>query len=191
MVRHFYEGLRSCWSYYEKALQYWDLSKVADPLTPELKADLDRYLELAGKYFDLKFSEATFAGSILQVAAMGIRYFSRNEFIPPCCEGIVPKSADSVIPFCIGRELHGLPIGLIIYSARNQYDHWDENPKPITSKVFAELSEAFSNNMHYDLAFDIGNPTITVYANEVLLGATGWTTYEHYLAEMGELLHAV
>ena len=32
-------------------------------MTAERKAELDRYLELAGKYFDLKFSEAMFAGA--------------------------------------------------------------------------------------------------------------------------------
>lgn len=107
-----------------KALQYWDISKAGQPLTPDRCAELNRYLEVAGKYFDLKFSEATFAGAPLQVAAMGIRYFSRNTSIPASCASVVPARVKAAVPFCIGRELHGLPIGLIIYDARNQYNHW-------------------------------------------------------------------
>ena len=187
-VRHFYAGLASCWSYYQQALQYWDISKVGQPLTDELRADLNRHLELAGKYFDLKFSEAVFAGAILQVAAVGIRYFSRNELIPSSCVAIVPAKAKGAIPFCIGREMHGLPLGLIIYAARNQYNHWEVDPHPVTHNVFAALSKAFRHNMMYDLAFDISNPTITVYANEVLLGALRWQTYDQYQGEMRQFL---
>lgn len=157
-------------------------------MTPERKADLDKYLELAGKYFDLKFAEGTFAGSILQVATVGIRFFSRNQSIPESCTEIVPAKTKKAIPFCVGRELYGLPIGLIIYAARNQYSHWDEELYEVTKNVFAALSRAFDRNMLYDLAFDVGNPSITVYANEVLLCALRWTTYGDYEAEMRTLL---
>jgi hypothetical protein len=85
-------------------------------LTPERKAGLDRYLELAGKYFDLKFSEAMFAGAILQVAYIAIRLYSRNASIPANCSALVRPSQKSAIPFCIGRDLHGIPTGLIVYA---------------------------------------------------------------------------
>jgi hypothetical protein len=189
-VRHFYEGIASCRSYAERAYEHWDLSKLNQPLTPENKLGLDEYLKLMGNYFDLKFSEGTFSGAILQVAYMGIRYFSRNKDIPRSCFHIVLPETKSVIPFCIGREVCGLPLGLIIYAARNQYNHWDEEPHPITRKVFFSLSEAFSENSVYDLAFEIPNLTITIHANEVLLGALGWSTYERYVSEMKGLLCA-
>ena len=188
-VRYFYDGLASCWSYYQQALKHWDISKINQPLTPNNKTVLETYLKLAGKYFDLKFSEATFAGSILQVAYMGIRYFSRNKTIPDSCKNIVSENNKSAVPFCVGKEIYGLPCGLIIYAARNQYNHWDdENPRIITQKVFDVLYQAFSENMLYGLAFDIGNPSITIYANEVLLGVLQWHTYDHYLSEMRDLL---
>jgi len=50
-------------------------------MTAERKAALDRHLELAGKYFNLKFSEAMFARAILQVAYMAIRLYSTNTLI--------------------------------------------------------------------------------------------------------------
>jgi len=188
-VRHLYEGIASCWAYYQKALEHWDISKINQPLTPENKAELDRYLELARKYFDLKFSEGVFAGSILQIAAMGIRYFSRNVFIPESCREIVHSNNKAVIPFCIGKELYGLPIGLIIYAARNQYNHWDDKSlKDISSQVFSVLSYSFRENIFADLAFSLSNPSITIFAYEVLLEALGWTTYDKYVSEMETLL---
>jgi len=187
-VRHFYAGINSCWAYYKGALKYWDISK-GHPKTTEDKADLNRFLELAKKHFDLKFSEGVFSGSILQIAAMGIRYFSRNESIPESCKRIVTAKDTTAIQFCIGKELYGLPIGLIIYAARNQYNHWDdENPHKITTSVFNMLSSCFREDVFNDLAFSLSNPGIAVYANEVLLTALHWETYEEYLSEMGALL---
>jgi hypothetical protein len=39
-----------------------------------------------------------------------------------------------------------------------------------------------------DLAFDLSNPTINVYPNDILLVALGWKSYDTYLAEMTSLL---
>ena len=157
-------------------------------MTAERKAALDRYLELAGKYFDLKFSEAMFAGAILQVAYMAIRLYSRNTSIQANCSELVRPSHKFAIPFCIGKERHGIPTGLIVYAARNQYNHWDEQLHEIPKNVFGTLSAAFHHNMLSDLAFELSNPTINVYAHEILLVALGWKSYETYLAEMKSLL---
>jgi hypothetical protein len=94
-----------------------------------------------------------------------------------------------VLRFCTGRERYGVPTGLIVYAGRNQYAHWDEKePHKATRRVFSALDHSFSDNPFSDLAFDLGNPTINIYAGEVLLTALGWTTYDTYLAEMKELL---
>src|SRR5262249_41111169 len=131
-VRHAYSGLNSCSSYYQQALQHDTPPVQKDgyyvwepPKALEERAKLDHALVLIGKYFELKISEAMFAGSILQAAYMAIRLYSQNETIPPNCAMFepIPKAA---IPFCIGKECHGIPTGLIIYAGRNQYNHWDE-----------------------------------------------------------------
>lgn len=188
-VRHLYAGLDSCWAYYKQALEHWDVSQVGQPMTPERRAGLNRYLQLAGKHFDLKFSEAMFAGAILQVAYMAIRLYSQNQSIPGNCLQLVRQTHKSAIPFCIGAERHGIPAGLLIYAARHQYNHWDdEEPHEVTRNVFRALSAAFYDNMLADLAFELSNPTISVYANEVLLTALGWRSYEMYLAGIRALL---
>jgi hypothetical protein len=195
-VRHAYNGLASCWSYYQQALQHSAPPIKKDgyyifepPKTPEEKARLDRYPELAGKYFELKISEAMFAGFILQAAYMAIRLYSRNKTIPLSCATLVEPIQENAIPFCIGKEKHGIPTGLIIYAGRNQYNHWDEERShPTTRKIFTALSLAFLSNPLSDLAFDLGSPTIPIYANEILFTALGWGSYEKYLGEMTQLL---
>jgi hypothetical protein len=114
-VRHAYSGLRSCWSHYQQALQHTAPPIEKDgcyvfepPKTSEERARLDRYLELTEKYFELKISEAMYAGSILQAAHMAIRLYSRNETIPPSCATLVEPSQKPVIPFCIGKECYGV-----------------------------------------------------------------------------------
>lgn len=184
-VRHLYAGLDSCWSYYKSALNHWDVSKVGQPLTKENKEALQKYLDLAKKYFDLKFSEAMFAGGILQIAFMAIKLYSSNNSIPSSCTNLVKQKHKTAIPFCIGREYYGIPVGLIIYASRNQYSHWDdEEPHEVTRNVFDALSAAFQNNMLADLAFELSNPAINIYANEVLLTAMKWMSYDIYLHEM-------
>jgi hypothetical protein len=154
-------------------------------MTPTRQEALNKYLALAGKYFDLKFSEATFAGGILQTAYMGIRLYSRNDTIPKSCMNLIPPSNKSAIPFCIGRDRHGIPVGLIVYAARNQFGHWDDDePHRITKNVFEALSHAFFADAWHDLSFALSNPTIDIYASEVLLVALGWTTYDEYLADI-------
>jgi hypothetical protein len=81
-VRYFYAGLDDCWKVYERALQHWDTSRIGKPLTEEELERANRFVEQAGKYFDLKFSEGTLAGAIVQVAATSIRLFSKNTIIP-------------------------------------------------------------------------------------------------------------
>jgi hypothetical protein len=192
-VKHAYGGLASCWRYVEEArrdatppVEKDGMLHYLPPQTPDEKAKLERSLASYRKYFELKISEAMFAGYILQAAYTAIRLYSQNTVIPASCASFkVPKAARR---FCIGEERHGAPIGLIIYAGRNQYAHWDEKPHKVVRQVFASLDYAFRNNMFADLAFDLGNPTINIYASEILLTALGWTTYETYLAEMKQLV---
>jgi len=130
-----------------------------------------------------------FAGGILQIAFMAIKFYSSNKSIPSSCATLVEPKYKSAIPFCIGRECYGIPNGLIIYAGRNQFSHWDdEEPHKVTRNVFDSLSAAFFDNMMADLAFEISNPAINVYANEILLTAMNWTTYDTYLHEMKIML---
>ena len=131
------------------------MSKVGEPLTKENKESLHKYLELTKKYFDLKFSEAMFAGGILQISFIAIKLYSQNSLVPSSCDPLVKsgknKIIKSAIPFCIGRECHGIPSGLLVYAGRNQFNHWDgDEPHEVPKNVFNALSVAFMNNMWAD-----------------------------------------
>jgi hypothetical protein len=196
-VMHAYAGLASCWRHVEEAEAHYMSAPVEKdgmlhylpPETPEEKAKLERSRASFKKYFELKISEAIFAGSILEVAYMAIKIYSQNTSIPPSCAGFVTPTKRSALPFCIGVERHGVPLGLIIYAGRNQYAHWgDDEAHEVTTAIFAALNWAFRDNMWADLAFDLGNPTINIYAGEVLLTALGWRSYDTYLVQMKQLL---
>jgi hypothetical protein len=153
------------------------------PTTPEEKEKLGRSLELLRRYGELKFSEAMFAGAILQAAYIAIRLYSPSKSVPASCVDFsLPASAAS---FCIGKLRHDVPIGLVVYAGRNQYAHWDDKePLKATRAIFATLDASFQNKPLCDLAFDLKNLTTNIYSAEVLHLALGWTSYETYLAEM-------
>jgi hypothetical protein len=193
-VKHAYEGLASCWRYVEEARLYERTPIEKDGMlhwlpasTPEEKAKLARSIELLKQYGNLKPSEAMFAGFILEAACMAIRLFSPHKPIPAnCATFALPNAAGR---FCIGKERHGVPTGLIVYAARNQYAHWDdEQLHDDTRAIFAALDASFQDKPLCDLAFDLDNLATNIYASEVIHLALGWRTYDIYLAEMKELL---
>ena len=184
----------SCWDMYKSAMESWNISRIGLPFTDEERSRVEKYLDQSQKYFDLKFSEATFCGCILQIAAVGIRRFSKNDSIPEFCNDLFPKHPTKykkVVPFLVGEEVFGLPKGLIVYAGRNQYNHWDEDfesIRKIQKVVFAKLSEAHLYDNFLDLAFDTWNPSVPILSNHILLSVLKWRTYETYLKEMTELL---
>ena len=161
------------------------------PATPEDEANLRYHGELLQKFFELQFSEAMFAGFILQTAHMAISLYSPCKAVPESCYTFVRPENTRTARFCIGKDRYGVPTGLIVYAGRNQYAHWDEEEHhPTNERVFEALNSAFADNMFADLAFELSNPSINIFASEVLLTALGWRSYEIYLTEMHELLGA-
>jgi len=145
----------------------------------EHRQEIEKSLEKSREYLGLSFSKATLGGSILQIASMGIELCSSNTQIPSCCTSFV-KPKQKAIKHCIGREVRGLPIGIIIYAARNQYNHWDD-PKPhhITQTVFEFLACNHDYGRVRDSAFDLSNPNVRIYSHNIL-NLLGWKSYEKY-----------
>lgn len=196
-VKHAYAGLGSCWQHLQETRNGRPAPVEKDGMlwylpaeTPEEKARLERSQAQYEKYFELQFSEALFAGSILEAAYMAIKCYSPSTLIPANCAAFVKSSKSKAVPFCIGPERHGVPTGLIVYAGRNQYAHWDEDElRDVNTAVFNALDSAFADSPFADLAFDFGNPlTISILAADVLVMALGWTSYEIYLAEMKKLV---
>ena len=167
---------------YDDNKEAWN--NAFDKWSEENKEAIDRSYKISREYLGLSFSNATLCGSVLQIAFMGISLFSGNNVIPDSCKCFVNKEQDAV-RYCIGREVRGIPIGIIIYAARNQYNHWDNsNPGRITQAVFDCL--ALAHGSVKDPAFDLSNP-MKIYSDNIL-GLLEWYSYNDYHVDMLQLI---
>ncbi len=164
-------------------LNAWN--KAFEEWCEENKEVIEKSNEINRKYLGLSFSYATLCGSVLQVAFMGVSLFSSNDVIPPSCKKFINNGQDAV-RYCIGREVRGLPIGIVIYAARNQYSHWDDSkPRRITQAVFDRL--ALGHGSVKDPAFDLSNPNLKIYSDNAL-GLLQWHSYDAYWEDMLQLI---
>lgn len=129
-------------------------------------------------------------GAILQVAATGIRWFSRNSVIPDNFTVSLGKKKKAVAPFCIGRYVRNVPIGLIIYSGRNQYNHMDgeelHEPNRAVFDCLAKNHGYASDEPFLDPSFDLNNTTLINYSANVT-ALSGWRCYDNYFTDMSQL----
>lgn len=164
-----------------------DWNKAFAQWYEENKKAIEKSHEKTRKYLGLSFSNATLCGSVLQIASMGISLFSKNNVIPDSCKSLVNEGQDAV-RYCIGREVRGLPIGIVIYAARNQYNHWDDpKPRQITQVVFDGLALGHGHGSVRDPAFDLSNPNLNTYSHNIL-GLLEWHSYDAYQSDMQQLI---
>lgn len=142
------------------------------------------------------FALATLCGSLLQIAAMGIQWFSKNEEIPEALpEALHPliQSRKKLINFCIGRKVRSVPIGLLIYAGRNQYNHMDdEKLNDLNTTVFNLLTlsyEGVTEQFPKDPAFDLENAILTNFSSNIT-ALLEWRNYKSYCTDMYSLIVA-
>lgn len=149
-------------------------------------------LKAQREYSAESFALSTLSGCLLQVAAMGIQWFSSNTKIPPDFEGVIkPSSKPSA--FCIGRQIRAVPIGLIIYAGRNQFAHLDETTlREPSVTIFERLASEHgypTDTPFRDPAFDLANEQLINFSSN-LISLMGWRSYDSYSGDMSELLGA-
>ena len=148
-------------------------------------------MHLAEEYFGASLSEATLCGSVLHVAFMGILLFSKNGTVPAHSSKLVNPENSKAVRFCVGRLMHGIPIGLIVYAGRNQFNHWDDESFDYpTTQVFSALLHAYCENTLFDMAYELQYPARTIKANHLMLNELKWRTYGQYIADMRALICA-
>ncbi|MBD2498823.1 hypothetical protein [Nostoc sp. FACHB-280] len=148
-------------------------------------------LQAQKEYFAESFAIAALCGSLLQIASMGIQLFSTNEEIAED----LPEILSSVIKpkvarFCIGRRVRNVPIGLIIYAGRNQFNHIDEEKLSGLNTTIFNLIASYDDEQDQffrDLAFDIESRLIINFSTNIV-GLIGWKSYESYDSDMRSLL---
>ncbi|MFW3615635.1 hypothetical protein [Billgrantia antri] len=142
------------------------------------------------------------AGSVLQIAYMGIKRFSPGGPRTPLIEDIEAailgkKGKVRRYPqaFRIGRLLGDLPIGVVVYAGRNQYNHQDATRlDPSNELVFNYLDWLYRDQYKNNISFDLYDPKAFNYAFSIL-AALQWlpshrtpNPYERYDRDMRDML---
>jgi len=147
-------------------------------------------IEAQREYIAESFAQATLCGSVLQVAAKAIECYSRNMNIPvDWCSIIKPGS--KAVPFCAGRLVRKVPLGLVVYAARNQHTHFNDaglhEPSVSVFEYLALNHGIKAGQLLRDPAFDLNNTGLVSYASNCT-ALIGWRTYEAYEHDMRALL---
>lgn len=157
------------------------------------------------------FSKNIIAGSILQIAYMAIKLHSKNEiknsFLLECEEYVNKNKASykeflKKYPFkfdkkfCVGREIENMPIGLIIYAARNQFNHMDERIMDLgelTNKLILDyLYKNYSQKINdFDLNVYGDDKTLVSHSILDVLGWTSRTSLNSYDAYKRDMIEAL
>ncbi len=154
----------------------------------KLQAAFEAQRSFVAEYFAL----ATLCGAVLQIAAKAIECYSKVDDVPEDCQDwINSKQWVTARPFCIGRRVHDVPIGLVIYAGRNQATHFNEKKLfELNEAIFRRLSVGNSSIKNKDLldpSFDLSNPNLTIFADNITR-LLGWRSFHEYDEDMRALL---
>ena len=143
------------------------------------------------KFVDESLAMSTLCGAILQIAAMAIQKFSNNIEVCQPFDSVISSNSKAA-RFCIGRKVRGVPIALIIYAGRNQYNHMDENKLNELNKfIFSQLAKIQSfndkNKFYIDPAFDLANADIMNYSSNIT-AVLDWKDYSIYKQDLIDML---
>jgi len=151
---------------------------------------LKEYDKNLQKYFGYAISKAALCGAILQIAFTGMKLHARpRKKVPASCKAIFKgKENSEAKKYCIGRMVHDIPMGLIIYAARNQYSHMDDKVyNPVTTNVFEHLTTFGTGGKYRNPQFDLQVRKKEIYADNVL-AILEWDNLETFLKDMKEML---
>ncbi|NKI97567.1 hypothetical protein [Rhizobacter sp. SG703] len=169
-----------------------DFQRQYDAWYAERRSAIQAALDAQKQYIGESFAQATLCGAVLQLAAKAIECYSKNSHIPQDWVSFV-KPHSKPVPFCTGRLVRGIPLGLVVYAARNQHTHFeDQNLREPNVEVFRRLAVNHgygkgSTGPVVDPAFHLGTKSIVSFANNVT-ALLEWRSLEAYEADMRMLL---
>jgi hypothetical protein len=144
--------------------------------------------EAEQKYLAESFALDTLCGSVLHVAQKAIEVYSKTTLIPAEWTGLVRITTAR---YCCGRTVRTVPLGLVIYAARNKHAHYNEDSLHELSKVvferLATVHDYRKSEVARDPAFDLSNPKIDTCAHNVMT-LIGWMSYEEYAEDLIALI---
>ena len=148
------------------------------------------YLKAEVDSMSLDVAKSTLSGGIVQVAYAGIKQFSTNKDVPQNCQQFDITPSSTKAKFCVGRKVHDLPIGLIIYAARIQYNHWEDGTpsNPTAKGIFRHLLSARRDDMWHDMVYELDWPGTRAVTHYVLELELKWYSYENYVSDLKEMM---
>jgi hypothetical protein len=155
------------------------------------KVEADRFVQNHLDFLSLEVARASLAGSILQIAYMALKIYSKNiKVTTEESELFGITEGSNFTKFCVGRKVHDIPIGLLVYAGRIHYNHWDEGEPTgsIAKNVFNHLYLAYADNLTFDMAYDLNYPAPRPLAHYILRLELKWANYDDYLHDMKSLL---
>lgn len=152
----------------------------------ENSEEIQRGLSAERAFLAEKYALAVLCGSLLHIASKAIQLYSGQSQVPSEFASFVSSTHAS---FCIGREVRGVPLGLVILAGRNQYNHLeDDHLREPSSTVFERLATQHCYGADVrDPAFDLAARLVWNYACNVT-SLIGWQYYESYEKDMRSLL---
>lgn len=189
-VRHMFAALQE----YDAQTVPPSLGRYADQrgvVTMSRDQGLDYMKELSCS-LALDFAKATLCGSIAQVAYVALKQYSRNEDVDSACAALGVLQASSATKFCVGRRIHGIPLGLLVYAARVQYNHWEEGTptSAVPKAVLEALYRHYSNDLTFDMAYVLDWPSPRPVAHYILRHELRWMSYGSYVNDLRQALES-
>jgi len=186
------QGLFGLLAYYDHLTPRSSLAQFVDERGVVLlnHAQAEAYMRAYADSLALDFSKAMLAGSILQVAHKALEEFSTNSTVPPSAAALGVSATSPHVRFSVGREVHGIPTGLLIYAGRIQYNHYEEGrPKNrIACTVFEALLNHYYSDMTFDMAYQLEWPAPRPVSHYIGRHELKWFSSADYLMDMRAML---
>lgn len=169
----------------------------SEPDNPDYKKEFERFVsenkesgrrqsEAISKLEGADVSSNAIAGAIIQIGFMAVKIFSNNAEVPEPLKKIhnnlSPGLQKTFQTFAVGRNVWGeVPLGLVLYAGRNQYNHFDEHENGYNNLV-ETVFKRINNYGRESLAFEISPVQHQEPQNVAkrLLGVLNWRNYDDF-----------
>jgi len=136
------------------------------------------------RFFAQIFALDTLCGAVLQIADKALEMYGQNLEVPPDLPSSIKRKHAR---YCIGRRVRTVPLGLVIYAARNQHTHFNDAALREPSESILRLLATAHGHDIVDPTFDVNNLHLISLSSNIT-SLMGWRSYENYLADMHALL---
>lgn len=151
---------------------------------------IQRSLAAQRRYTAETLARGSICGSVLQIAAMGVRQSAPDRPIPETFGDSI-KAGTAVSRYCAGRLIRGVPLGLVVYAGRNQFNHMDDQelrePSRAVFRMLAVNHGIRGAEDVVDPAFDLSYGDPARFSGNIIY-LLGWHSYDDYERDMRELL---